>query len=296
MNGFSARTTIFVLLALLAFAGNSVLCRLALVDNAVDEFSFTIFRLLSGSLVLYALMSYRRCRVAAPRDSTVVQLGSWWASVLLFVYAIFFSVAYVRVDTGVGALILFGTVQITMIFSAFLKGNRISAMEWLGVLLAVFGVGYLLWPGEGSVAVVSWWGALMMIVSGIAWGLYSLHGASSQDALADTAANFLRTIPMVACLLVVFVFQSPVLSGKGIWLAVASGALMSGVGYSIWYAVLPSLNSIQGAVIQLLVPILAAVGGVLFAHERISADLVVSSTMVLGGIFLVVMFRSRTLN
>lgn len=293
MNGFSTRTTIFVLLALLAFAGNSVLCRLALVDNAIDEFSFTILRLLSGAMVLYALMSYRRFKVTETRDSAVVQSGSWWGSILLFVYAIFFSVAYVRVDTGVGALILFGAVQITMIFSAFLKGKRLSFMEWSGVLLAVCGVGYLLWPGEGSTAAVSWWGALLMIISGVAWGLYSLHGASSRDALADTAANFLRTVPMVAGLFLLFVFQSPILSTKGILLALASGAFTSGVGYAVWYAVLPNLTSVQAAVMQLLVPILAAAGGVLFAHEHITMDLLVSSMMVLGGIFLVVMFRSR---
>ena len=132
-----------------------------------------------------------------------------------------------------------------------------------------------------------------MIISGVAWGLYSLHGTSSRDALADTAANFLRTIPMVAGLFLLFVFQSPILSTKGILLALASGAFASGVGYAVWYAVLPSLTSVQAAVMQLLVPILAAAGGVLFAHEHITMDLLVSSMMVLGGIFLVVMFRSR---
>jgi drug/metabolite transporter (DMT)-like permease len=305
MTILSTRTMTLTAFALLAFAGNSVLCRLALVDNAIDEFSFTILRLLSGALVLSLLMFYRRFSMKTGSNNgsengnakkiPLTQAGSWWGGMLLFIYAIFFSVAYVRVDTGVGALILFGTVQVTMILSAFLKGKRLSIMEWLGVLLAVVGVGYLLWPEEGSgVAAISWWGAAMMIVSGVAWGLYSLHGALSRDALADTTSNFLRAIPMVAGLLIVFVFQAPVLSLSGIVLAFASGALMSGVGYAIWYAVLPSLSSIQAAVMQLLVPILAAIGGVLFAHEQITIDLFVSSIMVLGGILLVVLFRPRT--
>jgi drug/metabolite transporter (DMT)-like permease len=241
-------------------------------------------------------MSYRRLRSASDKEekALMTSTGSWWGGALLFVYAIFFSVAYVRVDTGVGALILFGTVQITMILSAFLKGKRLSVMEWSGVLLAVIGVGYLLWPEEdSSVAAISWWGAGMMMVSGVAWGLYSLQGALSRDALADTTANFVRAVPMVACLFVVFMFQAPVLSINGILLALASGVLMSGVGYAIWYAVLPNLNSVQAAVTQLLVPILAAIGGVLFAHEQITIDLLISSIMVLGGILLVIMSRSR---
>ena len=302
MTMFSNRTITLTSLSLLAFAGNSVLCRLALANNAIDEFSFTVLRLLSGALVLCLLMSYRRFRTASDSGSgsgnagtaSVAPTGSWWGGLLLFVYAIFFSVAYVRVDTGVGALILFGTVQITMILSAFLKGKQLSIMEWSGVVLAIVGVGYLLWPEEGNgVVAISWWGAGMMMVSGVAWGLYSLQGALSRDALADTTANFVRAVPMVACLLAVFMFQAPVLSLNGILLAFASGILMSGVGYAIWYAVLPSLSSVQAAVMQLLVPILAAIGGVLFAHEQITIDLFISSILVLGGILLVVMFRSR---
>jgi drug/metabolite transporter (DMT)-like permease len=296
MTVFSTRTMTLISFALLAFAGNSVLCRLALANNAIDEYSFTLLRLLSGALVLCLLMSYRRLRSASDKEekALMTSTGSWWGGALLFVYAIFFSVAYVRVDTGVGALILFGTVQITMILSAFLKGKRLSVMEWSGVLLAVIGVGYLLWPEEdSSVAAISWWGAGMMMVSGVAWGLYSLQGALSRDALADTTANFIRAVPMVTCLFVVFMFQAPVLSVNGILLALASGVLMSGVGYAIWYAVLPNLNSVQAAVTQLLVPILAAIGGVLFAHEQITIDLLISSIMVLGGILLVIMSRSR---
>jgi drug/metabolite transporter (DMT)-like permease len=223
MTMFSTRTITLTSLSLLAFAGNSVLCRLALANNAIDEFSFTGLRLLSGALVLCLLMSYRRFRTASDSGSgnagtaPVAPTGSWWGGALLFIYAIFFSVAYVRVDTGVGALILFGTVQVTMILSAFLKGKRLSVMEWSGVLLAVIGVGYLLWPEENSsVAAISWWGAGMMMVSGFAWGLYSLQGALSRDALADTTANFVRAVPMVACLFVVFMFQAPVLSINGI--------------------------------------------------------------------------------
>ena len=319
MNVLPYRTALLTLLALLAFAGNSVLCRLALVDNAIDELSFTIVRLISGAFMLYAVLFYR-CylfRDNEPKNKELrnkdfkggqpgselsksglsIRAGSWKGSSMLFIYALLFSLAYVRLDTGVGALILFGTVQITMILYGFINGQRLTLLEFLGVLLAILGVAYLLWPSSAAnqSTAVSWVGGVLMMVSGVAWGLYSLAGASSKNPIEDTAANFLRTLPMAISLLVLFIFYSPLLSTEGVLLAVASGALTSGIGYAIWYAALPNLSNIKAAVVQLFVPILAAVGGVIFAREPITITLLLSSLMVLGGVLLVIANRKKSL-
>jgi drug/metabolite transporter (DMT)-like permease len=311
------RTAILTLLALLAFAGNSVLCRLALVDNAIDELSFTIVRLISGAFILYAVLFYRcyffrdkepqnkepqnkdlkdeQPKIEKSNSGLSIRAGSWKGSAMLFIYALLFSLAYVRLDTGVGALILFGTVQITMILYGFINGQRLTLLECLGVLLAILGVAYLLWPSAAAnqSTAVSCVGGVLMMVSGVAWGLYSLAGASSKNPIEDTAANFLRTLPMAISLLLLFPFYSPLLSMEGVLLAVASGALTSGIGYAIWYAALPNLSNIQAAVVQLFVPILAAGGGVIFAREPITITLLLSSFMVLGGILLVIANRSK---
>jgi len=317
------RTTILTSFALLAFAGNSVLCRLALVDNTIDELSFTIIRLISGALMLYMVLLYRSDFVTSkplvskpstsdtfaseelqyhqPNNGSNMRAlrgrGSWVNSAMLFIYALLFSLAYVRLDTGVGALILFGSVQITMILYGFMSGQHLKAIEFFGVLLAILGVAYLLWPSSETdqSTAVSWLGGVLMMVSGVAWGLYSVAGASSKSPIADTAANFLRALPMAISLLLLFIFYSPLLSIKGVLLAVVSGALTSGVGYAIWYAALPRLSNIQAAVVQLFVPILAAGGGVIFAREPITITLLLSSLMVLGGVLLVIASRAATI-
>ena len=206
---------------------------------------------------------------------------------MLFLYAITFSFAYISLETGIGALILFGSVQITMILASLISGNRLHYSEWIGVVIAFSGFVYLVLPGLTTPSLM---GFILMTVAGIAWGIYTLLGRGSNNPLSDTAHNFLRTLPFVAVLIAI-TFQNSNLSQEGILLAALSGGIASGIGYTVWYIALRGLSITHAAVIQLFVPVLAAVGGVLFANELISLRLVLSSTMILGGIMAVVMGR-----
>lgn len=272
------KTIVCTCIALLAFAGNSVLCRLALAGDEIDAGSFTVIRLLSGIAVLLAIL------MASKGSKASTTKGSWLASLMLFVYALTFSYAYISLDTGVGALILFGSVQLTMILLGLISGNRLCSLEWVGVLIAFSGFVYLVKP---SLTTPSLSGFVLMTIAGVAWGVYTLKGRESSNSISDTTYNFIRTLPFVIVLLA-FIINGAHLSQKGVVLAVLSGALASGVGYAVWYVALRGLSVTQAAVVQLLVPIIAAVGGVLFANEIISLRLVLASFMVLGGILIVV--------
>lgn len=275
------KTSIFTALALIAFAANSVLCRLALGEGTIDAASFTVIRLLSGALVLLALIMPGRDKEASSSR------GSWPASLMLFIYAVAFSFAYISLDTGTGALVLFGSVQITMILLSLVSGNRLHLVEWAGVLIAFGGFVYLLLPEVSSPSVV---GFLLMTVAGIAWGLYTLKGRGSDNPLMDTAYNFFRTIPFVLILLIM-AMQNAHYSAEGVLLAILSGGIASGLGYTIWYIALGGLATTQAAVVQLSVPVIAAFGGVIFVSEAITVRLTLSASMVLGGILLVVLGR-----
>lgn len=272
--------------ALLAFAGNSILCRLALGENTIDAASFTVIRLLSGIIVLAAILKITN------RNNERVSKGSWLASFTLFIYAITFSYAYISLDTGTGALILFGAVQITMIVVSLVSGTRLHYSEWIGVIVAFSGFVYLIKPGLTTPSLM---GFILMTIAGIAWGFYTLCGKGSKQPIADTAYNFLRTLPF-AVILIVVALRDFDISQQGILLACLSGGLASGVGYAVWYFSLGGLSSTQAAVVQLLVPVIAAVGGVLFSDEIISIRLVLSSIMVLGGILTVVLGRYYFVN
>lgn len=274
-------TSILTTLALIAFAANSVLCRLALGDQTIDASYFTIIRLLSGVIVLFAILKSGRTGKAA------FSKGSWAAGLMLFVYAITFSYAYISLDTGTGALILFGSVQITIILLSIISGNRLHYSEWAGILIAFAGFIYLVLPG---VTAPSFSGFILMTVAGIAWGIYTLKGRGSVNPLMDTAYNFLRTVPLVI-VLVIFSVNSVHYSAEGVILAALSGGIASGVGYTIWYMALRGLSATQAAVVQLSVPVIAAFGGVLFVSEAITPRLTVSALMILGGILLVVLGR-----
>lgn len=275
------KTSVFTALALIAFAANSVLCRLALGEETIDAASFTVIRLLSGALVLLAILAFSNDKEAS------ASRGSWSASLMLFVYAVAFSFAYISLDTGTGALILFGSVQITMILLSLVSGNRLHLSEWVGVIIAFTGFVYLVLPEVTSPSVM---GFLLMIAAGIAWGMYTLKGRGSDHPLKDTAYNFLRTIPLVIILLVITI-QDAHYSAAGVLLAVLSGGIASGIGYTIWYIALGGLSTTQAAVVQLSVPVIAAFGGVLFVSEAITARLTLSASMILGGILLVVLGR-----
>jgi drug/metabolite transporter (DMT)-like permease len=273
------KTTILTGLALIAFAANSVLCRLALANEAIDASSFTVIRLLSGSIVLLMLISITR------NTTGTCPKGSWAASFMLFLYATTFSYAYVSLDTGTGALILFGSVQITMILLSVISGTRLHLTEWAGVVITFVGFVYLILPG---VSTPSGSGFVLMSLAGIAWGIYTLKGRASKSPLMDTAYNFLRTTPLVV-LLAIFTMKNVSYSFEGILLAFLAGSITSAVGYTIWYTALAGLSSTQAAVLQLSVPVIAALAGVIFVSEVLTLRLMISAVMVLGGILIVVL-------
>ncbi|MDH3990809.1 MAG: DMT family transporter, partial [Gammaproteobacteria bacterium] len=260
--------------AMLAFAGNSILCRLALRDGAIDPASFTSVRLVSGAVALMVILWITR------RGDTPRAHGSWLSACMLFFYAICFSYAYITLSAGAGALILFGFVQGTMIAIGIWSGDRPTTPEWLGWSLAFAGLVWLVLPG---VEAPPWSGASLMAVAGIAWGVYSIRGRTESDALASTASNFMLTVPMVAVLTLV-TFTGADISTHGITLAIVSGAITSGIGYVIWYAALEYLSAIQAALVQLSVPAIATAGGVVLLLEPLSLRLLIASALVLGGI------------
>ncbi len=275
------RTVLLSAFALLAFAGNSVLCRLALADGSIDPTSFTIIRLISGAGVLLSILLF------SGSIKSIATKGSWFGGFWLYLYAALFSFAYITLDTATGALILFGAVQLTMISVNRLQGNRLSHIETAGFIIACIGLVVLLWPELSKPSIV---GFLMMVVSGAAWAGYTLKGLGSKDALGDTTSNFVRSLPFLVLLLIPF-YEQLAVTQKGFLLAVASGALTSGLGYALWYAALRGLSTTQAAVIQLLVPVIAAIGGVLFANEIIDGRLLASSVLVLGGILILTLAK-----
>lgn len=277
------KTSLLSGLALIAFAANSVLCRLALGNGVIDASSFTVIRLLSGAIVLFIILSVNGS------NKGELSKGSWAASLMLFVYAITFSYAYLSLDTGTGALILFGSVQITMILLSLISGTRLHIFEWSGVIIAFTGFVYLILPNITTPSVN---GFMLMTFSGIAWGIYTLIGRSSKNPLMDTTYNFIRTVPFVL-LLAIFTMQNLHYTKEGIILALLSGSITSGVGYTIWYVALKGLSSTQAAVTQLSVPVIAAIGGVIFVSEAITFRLIASSVIVLGGILIVVLGKYR---
>lgn len=274
------------LFALLAFAANSVLCRLALDEKAIDAASFTTIRLLSGIFILLMIMMLTR--KANSQEVAVKSKGSWLAAAMLFIYAVAFSFAYISLDTGTGALILFGAVQITMIITSVISGNKLHWSEWLGLALAFSGFVYLIIP---SLSTPSLAGFILMSVSGMAWAFYTLLGRTSKNPLGDTTYNFIRTLPFLL-VLVIFALNNPHITSLGVVLAILSGAIASGIGYFVWYIALTGVSVSQAAVVQLFVPIIAAIGGIIFTNELITQRLVESSTLVLGGILTVILGRS----
>jgi drug/metabolite transporter (DMT)-like permease len=262
------------LFALLAFAANSVLCRMALRQTHIDPASFTSIRLVAGAATMWILV-----RASSKGSKDKAAGGSWRSALALLAYAIAFSFAYVGLTTGTGALLLFGAVQVVMIAAGFFGGERIDRTVALGWLLAVAGLILLLLPGISAPPALQ---AVFMLIAGIAWGIYSLRGRRSTDALGDTAGNFARSVPGVLLISALFwAHRSADL--QGIVLAVLSGSLASGLGYAAWYTAMPRLGAIVAANAQLSVPVIAALAGVVLFDEPITARLAVSSVLVLGG-------------
>lgn len=295
------KATIYTTVALIAFAANSLFCRMALADDYIDAWSFTIVRLVSAAGCLGIIMmlhaSHLQRQVRKMNDTsngTLLVLsdkGSWLSSFTLVIYALCFSIAYVELDTGTGALILFSAVQLTMIGWGIYKKEQLSVLQWAAFIVAVAGFIYLMLP---SAAIPSPLAAILMTISGIAWGIYSIRGKTCASPLRATGFNFIRSLIAVPILLLVSLYYldnmglaTVNLNGvttKGILLAGASGAIASGIGYSIWYTAMPLLKNTQAAIVQLCVPILAAILGVVFLSEQLSLPFVIASTVILGAV------------
>lgn len=267
---------------MVAFAANSLLCRLALGEGLIDPASFASIRVASGAVVLSALVVLRPSAGANWRFD-------WRAVGALFGYMVFFSFAYLSLGAGTGALILFGSVQITMFSFALRAGEYFATMSWMGLSIAIAGLVYLVSPGLTQPSIIR---SALMIAAGICWGLYSLRGKEAADPLRATATNFLFCVPLVVIVSVVFISELNA-SISGIALAIASGAIASGVGYAIWFAALAGLTASRAATVQLTVPVIAAVGGVLVLSEELTMRLIVSSAATLGGVAIVLAQRAK---
>jgi len=287
----------FLAMILIAFAANSILNRLALktvsLDSpvAIDPASFTVVRLVSGAVVLLLLLLLSGKKIAKP---TALH---WRGAVFLFIYAIAFSYAYISLDAAMGALVLFGVVQICILAIAVYRGRKLKGLEWFGCLLAVVGLLVLTVPqiihAQSSTATDVFsdysFAVLLMILAGVAWGLFTVNGAGSQDAMFDTATCFALSVPMaLVTAIIVITLESVVLSVYGVFLALLSGVVASGIGYAMWYGILPKLKPSQAASSQLLVPVIAALGGFVLLGEALSLNFVLAAALTLGGVLIVV--------
>ena len=295
------KATLYTIIALIAFAANSLFCRMALAEGYIDAWSFTIIRLLSGAICLSIIMgiySYNLRRkdltLNNPQNKAILKdKGSWLSSLSLVVYALCFSIAYVELDTGTGALILFSAVQLTMIGWGIYKKEQLSALQWMAFIVAVAGFVYLMLP---SAAVPSVLAATLMAISGVAWGIYSIRGKTCVSPLRATGFNFIRSLVAIPLLLIigmVYLKNMPLatISIEGILLACASGAIASGMGYSVWYMAMPSLKSTQAAVVQLCVPVLAAILGVVFLSEQLTLPFILASAVILGAVLVFILHK-----
>jgi drug/metabolite transporter (DMT)-like permease len=278
-----SRTIALTAIAMIAFAANSVLCRIAIGQHAIDAASFATIRIVSGAVMLSGIMLVQGKR-------NLLSGANWRAALMLFAYAVFFTYAYISLSTGTGALILFGAVQLTMFVAALRGGESFSPLSWFGLGLAIAGLIYLVSPGVTAPEPAA---ALSMAIAGVAWGFYSLIGRGARDPLAATAGAFILCVP---AMLIVELFSMNVgldVSTRGLWLAVISGAITSGLGYVVWFAALPGLGATSAATVQLSVPAIAALGGVLFLSEALTVRLVVAAVATLGGVTIVLTQRAK---
>ncbi len=270
------RLIILTAVAMVAFAGNSLFCRIALKHTAIDPASFTAIRLVSGAVMLWLLVRFVRAKEMGR--------GNWLSATALFAYAAGFSFAYVSLPAATGALLLFGAVQATMLGYGIWSGERLRGLRLAGLALALGGLAGLLLPGITAPPLPS---SILMLGAGVAWGVYSLRGRGAADPTGVTAGNFLRAVPL-AVVLSFLMSKGATLDSAGAGYAVASGALASGMGYAIWYAVLPAMKATNAATVQLSVPLITALGGIIFLGEAVTLRLLLASVAILGGIALVI--------
>jgi len=278
-RSITVRIILQVALAMAAFAANSLLCRIALSQTSTDPATFTIIRLLAGAATLSLIVLLRKGRL---RDA-----GTWQGALSLLTYAVAFSFAYVNLPTGTGALLLFGSVQATMIITGLYQGERLRIIQWTGLLTAFGGLIILVAPGIHAPNPFS---ALLMTIAGMAWGVYSLLGRKQGDPLTATAGNFLKAAPLS----LLFLPLASAIDSQGAFFAILSGSISSGVGYAIWYSILPSLKATQAASVQLTVPVIASTAAIFILGEHVTFNLVIASAAILGGIALVISGRNRT--
>lgn len=279
-----ARTASLTVIAMFAFAANSLLCRLALAEDLMDAATFTSVRIVAGAVTLGSIVLFRR-------RTGERQPVNWYCVATLFAYMVFFSFAYLSLSAGTGALLLFGSVQLTMFVVALHQGERFPLLSWAGFACAIFGLIYLVLPGVTAPDPL---GAILMIVAGIAWGFYSLLGRQVADPLEATAGNFIYSVPLVLVVSLIFLSEFNI-SYDGLFLAIASGAITSGCGYVVWYAALSGLTATRAATVQLSVPVIAAFGGILLLSELITMRTVLASAAILGGIAIVLTQRADVL-
>ncbi len=297
------KATLYTIIALIAFAANSLLCRMALAEGYIDPWNFTIIRLLGGAICLAIIMSVHQHRLKrqstlyedknisiALRNNILKDKGSWLSSISLVVYALCFSLAYVELDTGTGALILFAAVQFTMIGWGIYQKEQLSTLQWAALFIAFAGFVYLMLP---SAAVPSLFGAVIMAMSGIAWGIYSIRGKACVSPLRATGFNFIRSLVALPLLILIGMKYLANVSTEGVIFAGVSGAITSGVGYSLWYVAMPLLKSTQAAVVQFCVPILAAVLGVFFLSEQLTLRFIIASVVILGAVSVFVLNKKK---
>ena len=257
------RIILITLLSLSAFAANSLITRFALEKTAIDEASFTMLRILSGALFLWLYLTFKK-------NNQVYKAGTWLAALSLFIYAVSFTYGYGLIAAGTGALLLFGSVQITMTIAGYREGERLNAIQLIGFVLALAGLVILMLPG---ISAPSFIGAFLMCVSGVAWSIYTLQGRGKTSPAASTAGNFIKAAPMAILLwLIVYLSTNNTinLANIGVVYALLSGIVTSGIGYIIWYSVLPELKATQAAIVQLSVPLLVTLAGALLLNETIT--------------------------
>ncbi|MGR3276964.1 DMT family transporter [Acaryochloris marina NIES-2412] len=276
------RVFTLTLLAMLAFAGNSILCRLALRATPIDAATFTSIRIVSGAIVLGLITQIKGGGLKAG--------GSWLSALALFIYAAGFSFAYIQLSAGTGALLLFGAVQVTMMGYGFWTGERLRKQQIAGFILALVGLVIFLLPGLSAPPPLS---SGLMMAAGVAWGIYSLRGKNASNPMGMTAGNFLRAVPFTVGLSLSMVSDATS-TITGCLYAVAAGAVTSGLGYTIWYTALKDLTATSAATVQLSVPVIAAAGGILFLDEHLTLRLVVASCAILGGIALAILEKPQT--
>lgn len=291
------KATLYTIIALIAFAANSLFCRMALAEGYIDPWNFTVIRLLSAAVCLGIIMAahkYHLKRKGAfthtANSKDLEDKGSWLSSLSLLVYATSLSIAYVQLDTGTGALILFSAVQLTMIGWGIYKKEQLSALQWTAFMVAIAGFIYLMLP---SAAIPSLFAAALMAISGVAWGIYSIRGKACVSPLRATGFNFIRSIVAIPLLLLVGMSDIKNISMEGVLLACASGTIASGVGYSVWYAAMPLLKNTQAAVVQLCVPILAAVAGLLFLSEPLTMQFMLASAVILIAVLVFILNKKE---